>query len=838
MKHCLLFLVLLLEIWEGVGFLPGLFSRQVKKVDCKWGSYGPWSECDGCSKTQTRRRTIEIYAQYGGLECSGNSYEIQSCIPTKGCPIEDGCGDRFRCFSGQCISKAFVCNGDHDCEEDGTDEANCEERHKVCDTDKYAPNTELTGLGFDVATQKLKSGVIHTKSFGGKCRKVFSGDAREFYRLSESILTYTFKVEAKNDFSYDFYNSSWSYVKNTAEQVRSNFAGNKDVSRTFTFSKEKSYQFLVIRNHMEVAQFINNNPEHLLLAEPFWRELFNLPSVYEYTAYRKLIDRYGTHFLHSGSLGGEYEFRFYLDTEKVNQYDGSNTNFEQCTSSSSGFLFFKSSKTECKKLSDAIRSSSGGSGKEIRGQAIVKGGEPKFISALSYFSLDNPVANDQRYASWAGSVTNLPSIIKFKLAPLHELVKEVPCYSAKRLYLKRAIEEYMNEDSSCHCKPCQNKGLPVIEGTKCVCHCKPYTFGTACEQGFLVQDDPGVTDGNWGCWTTWSTCAGSSGRRVRSRVCNNPSPAGGGKLCIGDSIESQKCEEDEIQHLRTVEPHCFDIKILPTEFCPAPPPLENGHIQYDDASYHIGKRIIYTCNSGYTLVGDPIAECIDDLQWQVNDMQCQRILCSAPDLPNNIKAAPEKDSYDVGDKLRLYCPPGMDLDGPPVIQCSSSLTWNPTVKSIQCRKNEPSVSPKVDDSKCKPWEKIQDSKCTCKMPSECGSSLDVCAIDGRSSKNVPLTVCKMHALQCLGRKYTLTKDADCKFPQKAERPCDSCHLWENCSDTTSTCVCREAQTCEFDGITICVLVNGKKQTLSECDTGILKCQGEEVAVVSTSPCDV
>ncbi|CAJ0940334.1 unnamed protein product, partial [Ranitomeya imitator] len=231
---------------------------------------------------------------------------------------------------------------------------------------------------------------------------------------------------------------------------------------------------------------------------------------------------------------------------------GSKSNFEHCTTSSSGFLFFKSSKKECKKLFDVISSSEGDTGKEVRGQAIVKGGEPKFISALSYFSLENPVANDQRYASWAGSVTNLPVVIKFKLTPLYELVKEVPCYSVKRLYLKRAIEEYMNEDSSCRCKPCQNNGLPVVEGTTCTCHCRPYTFGNACEKGILAPDDPGVIDGNWGCWTSWSACAGSAGRRVRSRVCNNPSPGAGGKHCTGDSIESQKCEEDDLQDLRFV----------------------------------------------------------------------------------------------------------------------------------------------------------------------------------------------------------------------------------------------------------------------------------------------
>lgn len=70
---------------------------------------------------------------------------------------------------------------------------------------------------------------------------------------------------------------------------------------------------------MEVAQFNNNNPEFLQLAEPFWKELSHLPSLYDYSAYRKLIDTYGTHYLQSGSLGGEYKVLFYLDTEQMKQ---------------------------------------------------------------------------------------------------------------------------------------------------------------------------------------------------------------------------------------------------------------------------------------------------------------------------------------------------------------------------------------------------------------------------------------------------------------------------------------------------------------------------------------
>ncbi|KAF2984628.1 hypothetical protein EK904_012549 [Melospiza melodia maxima] len=49
---------------------------------------------------QIRRRTVAVYGQYGGNPCSGHTFEARPCTPTRGCPTEDGCGDRFRCFSG------------------------------------------------------------------------------------------------------------------------------------------------------------------------------------------------------------------------------------------------------------------------------------------------------------------------------------------------------------------------------------------------------------------------------------------------------------------------------------------------------------------------------------------------------------------------------------------------------------------------------------------------------------------------------------------------------------------------------------------------------------------
>lgn len=60
-------------------------------------------------------------------------------------------------------------------------------------------------------------------------------------------------------------------------------------------------------------------------------------------------------------------------------------------------------------------------------------------------------------------------------------------------------------------------------------------------------------------------------------------------------------------------------------------------------------------------------------------------------------------------------------------------------------------------------------------------SLDTCATDQRTKRNTPLTVCKIHALECMGRKYSLTNAENCKVPQAAEIPCGSCRSWEKCN---------------------------------------------------------
>jgi len=52
-----------------------------------------------------------------------------------------------------------------------------------------------------------------------------------------------------------------------------------------------------------------------------------------------------------------------------------------------------------------------------------------------------------------------------------------------------------------------------------------------------------AVDGGWSEWSVWDECSATcgQGQRSRTRECNNPTPAYGGRMCDGDSRDLDTC---------------------------------------------------------------------------------------------------------------------------------------------------------------------------------------------------------------------------------------------------------------------------------------------------------
>uniref|UniRef100_A0A1A8IWL5 ADAM metallopeptidase with thrombospondin type 1 motif, 2 n=1 Tax=Nothobranchius kuhntae TaxID=321403 RepID=A0A1A8IWL5_NOTKU len=93
---------------------------------------------------------------------------------------------------------------------------------------------------------------------------------------------------------------------------------------------------------------------------------------------------------------------------------------------------------------------------------------------------------------------------------------------------------------------CKTKKGPPIDGTMC-------GDGKHCFRGHCIWLTPDILkqDGNWGSWSEYGQCSRTCGGGVqfRTRSCDNPSPANGGRTCIGATQQFQMCNTNECEDI-------------------------------------------------------------------------------------------------------------------------------------------------------------------------------------------------------------------------------------------------------------------------------------------------
>ncbi|XP_029960505.1 A disintegrin and metalloproteinase with thrombospondin motifs 2-like isoform X2 [Salarias fasciatus] len=93
---------------------------------------------------------------------------------------------------------------------------------------------------------------------------------------------------------------------------------------------------------------------------------------------------------------------------------------------------------------------------------------------------------------------------------------------------------------------CKTKKGPPIDGTMC-------GNGKHCFRGHCIWLTPDLIkqDGNWGSWSEFGQCSRTCGGGVqfRTRDCDNPRPANGGRTCVGATYQFQMCNMNECEDI-------------------------------------------------------------------------------------------------------------------------------------------------------------------------------------------------------------------------------------------------------------------------------------------------
>ncbi|XP_028589161.2 complement component C8 beta chain [Podarcis muralis] len=530
-------------------------SNPPQPIDCTLSSWSSWSTCDPCQRKRYRFVHVERPSQFGGDPCDYSDKETEDCVTNRPCRNTVRC-EGFVCATGRCINRRLLCNGDDDCG-DQSDERNCKKVYKKCsqEMEQYW-GIQMLASGLNIFTNDLEGWVLDYKYYAGACSPQYIGDTN--FRKPYNVESYLAETKGKYEFALTEYESYSSFEENVskAKAKQQSFSigikipgmfevgysqddnrYQKYIQRTKRFSST-SRKFIHARSELEVAQY-KLKSRNLMLHHEFFQRLLRLPLEYSYGEYRELYRDYGTHYITEATLGGIYEYTLILNDEQLQRAGYSLSDVRSCTNHGvkvggniyGVYLSAGISIAGC----DAILKEIGDNTAERKivedFVALVRGGASEYITTLAYKDL--PTA--ELMQEWGDAVQYNPEIIRMKVEPLYELATATTFANANTLKqnLRRALEEFQQETSSCHCSQCQGNGNAFLKGTHCKCICPLGHRGLACEN--TLRTDVAI-DGNWSCWSSWSATSG--GQRTRRRECNNPAVQNGGKPCMGPSTET------------------------------------------------------------------------------------------------------------------------------------------------------------------------------------------------------------------------------------------------------------------------------------------------------------